>query len=267
MNRIDFTQQGGFPLDQDVLAFLQESTSTAANTAFLGGLDYVLNGCAQTGSNIANGTVVINGEILPFMGGAIQEKVVVIETLENMNYEDGSVFPSIKTRYATFGDDGVTNLLWASFKRNTAEGVLARLDRLERIAAPFSGSGGMLLWKRPAIEIPAGWQEVIDWRGRLPMGWDPTQPEFSVVGIVGGSKSKTLSVSNLPAHDHASGSYNAILKKSIVNSNTTAQTDTGGAGSEPDVTSMGTLQKVGSSEAFSLLNPYRVVMFIEYIGD
>ena len=268
MNTIDFTKQGGFPLDQDVLGFLQESSLTAAKTASLGGSAYVLSGCEQAGNNIANGIVVINGEILPFAGGATQEKVVVIEQTEDMNYEDGSVYPSIKTRYATFGDDGVTGLLWAGFKRNTTEGVLARLDRLERIAAPFSGSGGMVLWKKPAIDIPVGWQEVVDWRGRLPMGYDPTQNEFNEVGKAGGDKQRTLTTLNLPAHDHSNGNFNGLLRKSAPGSGTTVSgPDSSGAGTEPDAVTMGTLAKVGSDQPFSLLNPYRVVMFIEYIGD
>lgn len=284
MNTIDFTKQGGFPFDQDVLGFLQNSILAAAGTASLGGQTYILSGCEKIGGNIANGIVVINGEIMPFAGGAEQAKVVIIEQTENMNYEDGSVYPSIKTRFATFGDDGVTNLQWSSFKRNTPEGVLARLERLERIAAPFlevtaadgtKHRGGMVLWKKPAILIPAGWQEVVDWRGRLPMGWNPDDPAFDEVGEIGGSKQHQLTVAQLPEHDHTmseAGEHQHEYQRFEYSSSgdnqsaharwqgvSTAYTSKAGAHKHD-------IGKTGQNQPFSLLNPYRIVMFIEYTG-
>ncbi len=276
MNTIDFTKQGGFPFDQDTLSFLQDSILTAAKAASFGGTLYVLTGCEEAGGNVANGFVVINGEILPFVGGAVQAKVVIVELTEDLLYESGDVYPSIKKRHATFGDDGVTNLLWTDFKRNTSEGVLARLERLERISAPFlpvldangvEQRGGMVLWKKPAILIPAGWQEVVDWRGRLPMGYDPADAAFDTVGETGGSKQHYLTTAQLPEHDHSVGSYNKILRTSIAGQNTTPQVDSSGSGTEPDLINTQSLAKVGSNLPFSLLNPYRVVMFIEYTGN
>jgi microcystin-dependent protein len=39
--------------------------------------------------------------------------------------------------------------------------------------------------------------------GRIPVGQDTTQAEFNVLGEAGGSKTLSIGVTNLPAHDHA----------------------------------------------------------------
>lgn len=260
MNRIDFTQPGGFPLDQDVFGFQQQNIFLAAQAANLGGIYCILSGCVVTGGNVGNGYVAIEGEILPFVGGAASEKVVIIETRTDLNYEDGVARPSEIDRYATFGDDGVTNILWVNFKRNTPEGVLARLERLERVAAPFTiaGKGGMVLWNRPANTIPTGWQEVVDWRGRLPMGYDPDQVEFNTVGKTGGAKGVKMVLANLIAHAHSvvigfvnGRSDNANDRDVAVPGANTRNTST--AGSEDPT-------------PINVLNPYRTVVFIEYVG-
>ena len=77
-----------------------------------------------------------------------------------------------------------------------------RLTTLENILAPFIGGGGMVLWNKPANQIPTGWAEVVDWRGRIPVGLDTSQTEFNTVGKTGGSKTVTLLTSNMPPHNH-----------------------------------------------------------------
>lgn len=274
MNRYDFTQPGGFPLDQDVLGFMQNTIAVAAKSALLGGTTYVLTGCVQTGSDVTDGYVVIGGEILPFVGGVASAKVIIVENAENLTYEDAAIHPSQISRHATFGDDGVTNHLWVNFKRNSDEGILARIERLERIAAPFlpvydasavAHRGGMMLWKKPAILIPAGWAEVVDWRGRLPMGYDPGDTAFDEVGEVGGAKTKTLSITEMPAHMHVTKSGYAIY--SSTDGAGSSLNDGGGDAVDFDSKTTDGLQNAGGGQAFSLLNPYRIVMFIEYTGS
>jgi hypothetical protein len=252
MNSIDFTQPGGFPLDQDVFGFQQTNIFMAAQAANLAGTLAILSGCVVAGNQVGNGYVVINGEILSFVGGIPDAKVSVIQTTENMNYEDGTPRPSQITRYATFGDDGVTTLLWANFKRNTAEGVLSRLERLEFLAAPFIMGGGMVLFKKAAMYIPAGWREVVDWRGRLPMGYDPTNPLFDEPDVdFGGSVNHTITKSEIPTDL-------AAPLPMAGNDNGTGAVDAGSGNAGTLNVNLG-----GGGQAFSLLNPYRVVVFIE----
>ncbi|MDP1812326.1 MAG: hypothetical protein Q8K66_13070 [Sediminibacterium sp.] len=130
MNNFDFTQPGGFPLDQEVLGLLQDNTKLAANSALLGGEFFILTGCTVVGGNASNGVVVIGSEVLPFVGGVITAKVIIVETVTNLLFEDGANKGVEKIRYATFGDDGITNYLWASFERNVPTNALLKRVRL-----------------------------------------------------------------------------------------------------------------------------------------
>jgi len=198
MNRIDFTQPGGFPLDQDVFGFQQLNTFMLQQMAALCGPRAIITGCVEVGLNVTAGYLVIDGEVLPLVAGAKQTKLRIRETLTDMNYEDGSVRPSQVERYVQFGDDGVTTLLWADFKRNSNEGLLSRIDRVEGFLRPFKAGGAMTWWKGAIEDIPAGWREVEGWRGRLPMHYDPDDADFATIGGVAGSKTHTLTIDELP---------------------------------------------------------------------
>lgn len=132
MNRYDFTKPGGFPFDQGVMGFIQDSITLAAATATLAGPLAILSGCVVTGDSVSDGIVVINGEILPFTGGLIEDKVVINETASSVLFQDDSE-PTVKfVRSAGFGDDGgATDYLWVNFQRNTPAGILARIAELE----------------------------------------------------------------------------------------------------------------------------------------
>jgi hypothetical protein len=131
MNSYDFTKPGGFPLDQGVMGFLQDCISLASQAASLAGPLAILSGCVVAGGSAGNGFVVINGEILPFVGGIIQEFVVINEVDTAVIFQDGSPQVVKKIRTATFGDDSLNEYAWADFQTNTPAGVLARLGTLE----------------------------------------------------------------------------------------------------------------------------------------
>jgi hypothetical protein len=131
MNTIDFSQTGGFPFDQSTFDFLQNQSLLVQQLAQLVGQTAIISGCAVSGGSAANGFVVIAGEVLPFVGGALQTKVIIVENHGSVAYQDAVGRTVKKIRYATFGDDGITTLLWANFKVNTTTGVLKRLDDIE----------------------------------------------------------------------------------------------------------------------------------------
>lgn len=145
--------------------------------------------------------------------------------------------------------------------------IIARIETLESIAAPFmltgaSANGGMVLWNRPALDIPAGWQEVEDWRGRLAMGWDPDDPDFDTVGEENGSKVFNIQKTNLPA----------VQIDVPIPGSATSTTDSGSgriaSGNDNFDSGGGTLKTaaLGDGTAIKHLNPYRIVVFIEYVG-
>lgn len=259
MNQIDFTQTGGFPLDQNVFGLMQQNIFLASQTATLAGNLAIISGCVVASNTVSNGYVVINGEILPFVGTTIDTKVVIYETRNNLNYEDGVARPSEIIRYATFGDDGVTNYLWANFKRNTAEGVLARLERLERIAAPILTGNGWLLFNRPANEIPAQWAEVVEMRGRTAIHQNVNDARFDIIGETGGSITHVINRGNLPEVQINSGLYhysNDYFDGGAAPNN---------IGVNPNSTPVKT-EYLGAGQEINHMNPYRIVLYIKYVG-
>lgn len=261
MNRYDFTQPGGLPFDQGTMDFIQSCINTAASTATLAGPTAILSGCVIAGGTAGNGVVVINGEILPFTGGVIQTKVKIVEVATSVVFQDGAPRVVKYERAASFGDDGVTTLLWANFKRNTAEGILARLDRVEGLLRPFSGAGGAVWWKGAIADIPTGWREVVAWRGRLPMGYNPDDVDFATIGSTGGAKTHTNTVSEMASHSHnwMADVSNDNLGGSgwVASSNNSSGSGTDGLHSH--------ISETGNGEAYSILNPYKVGCWIEPI--
>lgn len=148
--------------------------------------------------------------------------------------------------------------------KTTVTALIARIVELEKKSSVFSVGGGMVLWQKPANQIPAGWAEVVNWRGRLPMGYDPNDSSFNAVGIIGGSKTKTLTKSEIP-------SYTVAMPGQTGGDNNDHNNTTRFAGGDKNFneTSFNFTLNVnvgGDGNSFSLLNPYRVVMFIEYVG-
>jgi microcystin-dependent protein len=300
MNKFDFTRPGGFPLDQEVLRFMQDCTALASAPAWFGGEYCIVSGCVDNGTTVTDGIISISGELLPFVGGAKQAKVIVVEKTENLVFEDGAAKPVQFSRSASFGDDGITNILWSSFKRNKSGGVLSRLDALEemvarletleRVSAPFLQYGAVVIWIRPANQIPPGWAEVLDLRGRMPVGFHPGDVDFNQQGKPGGGKSHTLTGANLPEHyhntvvaDHVDTTWFPDRAGRLVSSDRSmirSWNKGDGSGKESyqlygavntfpyQQPNAGPTSKAGNPfpDSVNHLNPYRVVYFIEYVG-
>jgi len=267
MNRINFNQTGGFPLKTERLQELQTAFEIFNAYGALAGNFTVISGCETVGTTVQNGFVFINNELLEFREASVNSnsRVVIIEQVASKTFQNGQLKPVHYVRYATFGT-AATSWPWTGFKRiNPIVQLMQRLDTLEKKTAVFQSGGGMVLWNKPANEIPQGWQEVVNWRGRIPVGFDSTQPEFNEIGETGGAKSKTLSITEMPQHSHGYGDiYHSEYGGNIPTGSLRGSdaTDWDNAGYEVQRTS----QSSGGSQAFSIMNPYRVVMFIEYIG-
>ncbi len=257
MNRSNFNQTGGYPLKSERLQEMQTAYSVFNSLGALAGNLTIISGCVTTGSTVGNGFVYINGELLEFRQGAVTptSTVIIIEEPVNRDFKNGVVKQVHTIRYATFGT-AETSWAWASFKRiDPVVQLMVRLDSLEKKTSVFQSSGGMVLWNKPAADIPDGWQEVVDWRGRMPIGLDENQFEFNEIGKPGGAKNKTLSIEEMPAHSHT-------ISRQSNDQGGSGKVTVGAAGREgtDPVT-----DNTGGGQQFSLMNPYRVVLFIEFI--
>lgn len=121
--------------------------------------------------------------------------------------------------------------------------------------AVFQAGGGMIFWNKPKALIPAGWAEVVDWRGRIPAGLDESDVDFQTMGKIGGSKTKTILINNMPKHSHDFGT--GVEKVGTGNTNGLSKNNGGEFNKQTS--------EVGGDVPMNILNPYRVVLFIEYV--
>ena len=118
MNKIDFTKYQEFPVSAETYGFMQNMMQLVAKLASLGGTNYILDGCVTSGGNVSAGTVVINGELLPFAGGIINSHVVIAELKTGVQVYDVNYADLYYDRKVIFGG-GSNQIEWNSFQRVT----------------------------------------------------------------------------------------------------------------------------------------------------
>lgn len=273
MNRLNFNQSVGFPLDTEILDDMQTAYSVFNFLGDIVGNFTIISGCQISGSTVSDGCVYINGEVLPFKGGNLQATVFIKEEIKALEFEDGNTNNVVFSRHVKFGMATTNQFDWADFKRgmqtkdikaaldlkanlSLLSTINERLDELEKKNEVFQDGKGWVLWGRPASEIPEGWAEVEEMRGRAPFGLDQTQPEFNAVGKEGGSKIAALQPENNAPHTHGN----------VPLATAPGHPDGGTLSANFDLNSLGQTASQGAGEPFSILNPHRIVMFIKYVG-
>ena len=287
MNKLNLTHEAGYPFDVNFLAFMQNAYSLFNNLGHLAGNKVIVSGCEQSGNTLSAGTVFINGELFPFEGGAKDSTVFIKELTNEVTFEDGFLRPLEIIRSVAFGRSVPEKTFnWEDFQRvtnlqdledrkaekealNDLKREVERL-KLQKQAVPI---GLIALWGKPASEIPAGWREYVNLRGKMPIGLDPDyvkSPEDSqdyrlnALNQSGGERSHKLTIDEMPRHKHdtvndASGSDNDS------NSNGTAFTmdfwDV-----TPNRRNLMKIEPTGGDQPHNNMPPYRVVQFIEYVG-
>ncbi|ASM62297.1 minor tail protein [Arthrobacter phage Nightmare] len=103
---------------------------------------------------------------------------------------------------------------------------------------------------------------VPDFRGRVPVGYDATQTEFDSLGETGGAKTHTLTVNEMPTHNHIIKGYQGVDNKDFSGNN--------GAFAAADAATVAydqQTQSAGGGAAHNNLQPYSVVQYIISIGN
>lgn len=257
--KFDFTETGGLPLDQDILNDMQNGTLLVdkALADLLGPLA-IVSGCIKTGSDISNGVVAVNGEILPFVGGVMQAKVIVIETTAPLIYFDGIARPSETTRYATFGDDGIQNNPWPSFKRIRLDrmwlpGDTKEIDCTEAYMNANFDNTGLGINEREGWAICNGNNGTRNRGGLTSVAFDASKVYANELGKVGGEEKHQLTVPELPKHKHR-------LDKENVGGGVGEVADAKDSGSQGPG---GYTAEEGGDEAHNNMQPYIVTLVIQ----
>ena len=280
MNKLHTEHNAGYPFDVGFLAFMQNAYNLFNHFGHLAGNKAIISGCEEIGNTITPGTVFINGELFPFEGGAKGDTVIIKEETNEVTFDDGFLRSLENIRTAAFGRSTPEKTYnWEDFQRvtnlqdlgkNKAENkALKELkDEVEKLkkqkqAVPI---GLIALWGKPANEIPAGWREYVNLRGKMPIGLDPDyvkKPEdvqdYGLNQILkqGGERSHKLTIEEMPAHNHQ-----------LYYRETQDDAGNGGDGREFSTgsTHSANVTSTGGDQHHNNMPPYRVVQFIEYIG-
>ena len=110
---------------------------------------------------------------------------------------------------AAQGDDHLRNIKSALKNTfpNITDPVTATAAEVNALIGKGMPTGGIIMWSGAIVNIPTGWalcnglNGTPDLRNRFVLGAGSTYTEFDT----GGAESVTLSVSNLPSHDHGNG--------------------------------------------------------------
>lgn len=274
MRLLDFAIKAGWPISTDTFEWLQNQMLQLQYGSLLGGSNYILQGCTVNNNIVTDGWIVVNGEVLPFKGGALQTNVIITDVPTTREFFGGAQNNYYHERTAIFGT-GIVQYPWSSFRRNDpANGVLARLDKVEKMLKPLIGYsvngntvyGSWLFWGRPAAEIPAGWEAVPDddWKGRVPVVMDTNDFDFDTIGEIGGSKTATLLRTNLP---HTKLPV-TVPASAVATGDTGDGRVAGGSDTNSGVTSIAGLETdyLGDGTPLKIEPKYKVVMFIRFVG-
>lgn len=209
---INFLQTKGVPLTNDLMEDVMSAIKLYDAIGGLAGNLTIISGCEIIGNNVSSGVVAIDNELLFFEGGSIVPTVYIHTEPISKTFQDQVDRVLIEYKTVKFGN-GSVNYNWADFIKlktlkeiqNKVENSVSKTDFdllekrvnvLELKTAPIVNGGIVVIWRKD--EIPAGWKECLDIRGKTVVGWNPNESEFETLGGAYGAKQHTLNVNELP---------------------------------------------------------------------
>lgn len=287
MNKFE-VQGSGFPADNRTWRFIRDMINQVHELTALGGENYILKGCENENGTIADGFIVLNGELLPFQGGALATKITIDETVDAVTYlEDinptdgqGDIKDAYFTRFARFGTNGVATYNWAD---------LERIDPLTVMQRKLVPKYSILMWPYmeddPLHPLPWGYYLCDGQNGtfNIPSGYtpvnvDPSDSNLNQVGKQFGTKMHTLTEAQMPRHNHSGNvvipPHSHTYQKSIKGRGYKTKRDDNPHGGYQNAqtsrsasqTATLTTNNKGSNQAHNNMQPSVAVRFIQFMG-
>ena len=227
MNRINFYSGDKFPQYREALVKMQDMILLISALAGLGGKNYILSGCTLgNDGKTSDGYVVINNELLPFVGGDTKDKITVKETRQDETAFN-VVYPELYiTRVAQFSDTGEYS--WSDFKQVPTN--IELYNQVKNVVGVPVGAG--LDWDGDIADIPQDYmlcdgralliEEYPELYAKLGIRWGgngttnfflPNKGgrfsvgytgagDYAKIGVIGGAEYVTLLVEHLANHKH-----------------------------------------------------------------
>lgn len=266
-----FMQTDGVPLTADLMDQIQEAYAIFNVLGDIAGHLTILSGCEINGTLVSEGIVAVDGDVLVFEGGTIYQNVYIHQENIQKVFKNQQSKVLIEKRTVKFGDSS-TVYPWADFVRldtlkvlqdkinkaatNVAlEALEKRVEKVELKTAPIVNGGIVWIWNLPVADIPLGWKECTNLKGKTVFGFDANDPDFSTLGSSVGNKTTVIIKDNLP---NLTTSFGVIQPYEGVN--TSGGFDGGGNIWKNKSIS---INLGGTSKALSVLNPGRIANFIE----
>ena len=266
-----FMQTDGVPLTADLMDSIQEAYAIFNVIGNIAGHLTILSGCEINGTLVSPGIVVIDGDILYFEGGTVYQTVFIHQEDIYKTFKNQVSKVLIEKKTVKFGDS-TTVYNWSEFVRidtlkqikeslalkanqSQVDNHEARLAVLELKTAPIENGGVILPFRKPASEIPAGWKECTDTTGKMLLHCDPNDVDFSTLGATVGNKTVTLIKNNLPNLNTQFGVLQPYEGTPV----------SGGFDGGGNVwrNKTITINPGGNSEPVKVINPAKIVNFIE----
>ncbi|WP_312395750.1 phage baseplate protein [Chryseobacterium sp.] len=264
---IKFLQTGGLPLTNDLLNSLQSAYEIFNSMASLVGNLTIISGCEMIGSSVNPGVVAIDGEFYEFEGGSGSTVFINVDEQKEV-FQDTINKVLIVKKTVRFGN-ALNTYLWSDFislktlkqmqydmtgfaTKSDVEALKEEVNLLKIKTAPIINGGVVWAWRK--AEIPVGWKECIDLQGKVIVGLSPNESEFSTLGGEYGTKTHTLSVNEMPNHNHSIGNVGVVLSgKNHTNS---------GSFQAFQASNVGT-SAIGGNQAHNNIQPSKILKFIE----
>lgn len=145
----DFAQLGGFPLNQQRLEWMQTAyAELSGGLAAMFGDNVIVSGCIVSGQSVSDGWIVVNGELLPFLGSqtGVLDTFLIRTDLTPLTFKDASSKSVQFRKYAQFGTSSDA-IAWNTLKRMASytdiSAHLSRKDNPHSVTKSQVGLGNL----------------------------------------------------------------------------------------------------------------------------